>query len=296
MENVRFHPEEEMSYIKNPEKVGAFRNFLSSMCDTFVNDAFGCLHRAHSSIVGVNAPQKAAGILVERELQYIGPIAFNQDQRISLLILGGAKVSDKIALISSLVPRTDRIYIGGAMVLTFMSVYNPNFHLGSSRIEPGCDSHVNNIISAIKDNGTRLFLPTDFKIADSLDDPVRMDTISIHDEFGIPDQMMALDIGPSSIVELDKLVRETPDGGIVLWNGPMGVFEKDPFSAGTRGLVSALSGSTPRITSIVGGGDSASAVNLFGDVSKMSHVSTGGGATLELLEGKILPGLSFLQS
>jgi len=297
MENVRFFAEEETHLASDPEGITKFRRSLSDLCDVFVNDAFGCLHRGHSSVSGIVAREKAAGLLVERELRYLSPIAYNPGQRISLLVLGGAKVCDKIALVANLIPRTDRIFIGGAMVLTFMSVSNPGFHLGASRIDPRGASHVPAILEAIARSGTELVLPTDFVITDSLQSPRKVDVVEVDPAAsGVPEHMMAVDIGPRSGQALARLVSGTPDGGVVLWNGPMGVFEEDPFSGGTRALLSALSSNTPRVTTIVGGGDSAAAAVLFGAAKEVSHVSTGGGATLELLEGRVLPGLAALSS
>lgn len=295
LENLRFHVEEEGSQkvdgkkVKaEKEKVDEFRKQLTSLADVYVNDAFGTAHRAHSSMVGFDLPQRAAGFLVAKELTYFAK-ALENPVRPFLAILGGAKVSDKIQLIDNLLDKVDILLIGGGMSFTFKKVLD-NTKIGTSLFDEDGAKIVPDLIAKAKKNNVKIVLPTDFVIADKFDKDAKTDTVTA--EQGIPDDWMGLDGGPES----RKLFAQTvAEAKTIVWNGPPGVFEFEKFSAGTKSLLdAAVESSSKGNTVIIGGGDTATVAKKFGVTDKLSHVSTGGGASLELLEGKTLPGVAAL--
>ena len=273
LENVRFHPEEEAN---DP----AFAAELASVAELFVNDAFGTAHRAHASTEGVARYLPAvAGFLIEKELKFLGE-ALESPRRPFVAILGGAKVKDKIGVIESLLPKVDALLIGGGMAYTFLKA--KGYGIGKSLLD---ESNLEFARRAV--DSPKIHLPEDTVAAHELteDAPNRVVPAS-----AIPADQMGADIGPATIDAFRKIIASA---GTVVWNGPMGVFELSPFSAGTRAIAQAMAESDA--VTIVGGGDSAAAVEQFGLAEKMSHVSTGGGASLEFLEGKELPGIAALQ-
>lgn len=273
LENLRFHPEEEA----NDEH---FSRELSGLAELYVNDAFGTCHRAHASTYGVAKYLKsAAGFLVEKELKIMGR-AMESPKRPFIGILGGVKISDKIKVIESLLSRVDRLLIGGAMIFTFFAAQGTN--VGKSIVEK------DSIHLAKKFLGNpKIILPVDVVAADKFDMNANSKTV---DADKIPDGWMGLDIGPKTVKNYTEILK---DAKTVVWNGPMGVFEFDKFACGTKKIAEFLS-SLDAVT-IVGGGDSAAAVEKFGYSEKISHVSTGGGASLEFFEGKKLPGIAALE-
>ena len=274
LENVRFHPEEE----KNDP---AFARQLANLADVYVNDAFGTAHRAHASTAGVaDYLPSAAGFLIGKEIEFLGK-AVNNPDRPFVAIMGGSKVKDKIALIDNLLPKVDTLIIGGGMAYTFLKAQG--LEIGKSLLDEASIEYAGQLL---RDNPERLLIPTDFIVAPEFS-PTSPATIVQAD--GIPADQMGLDIGPDSRVTFAKIIEAA---GTVLWNGPVGVFEMDSFAEGTKAVAQAMA-SCKGLT-IVGGGDSAAAVEKFGFADDMSHVSTGGGASLEFLEGKELPGIAAL--
>ena len=274
LENVRFHPEEERN---DPE----FAKRLASLADVFVNDAFGTAHRAHASTEGVaRLLPSAAGFLIEKEIKFLGD-ALSDPERPFVAIMGGAKVKDKIDVIESLLPKVDRLLIGGGMTFTFLKA--KGFEIGKSLLDAESLEYAQRLMA---DNPDKLVLPTDIVIAPEFKEDAGVMIVSAD---SIPADQMGMDIGPESRDHYSDLVRNAKT---VIWNGPMGVFEWDAFAAGTQAIAQAMSQNTG--TTIVGGGDSAAAVEKFGVADRMSHVSTGGGASLEFLEGKELPGIAAL--
>lgn len=278
LENTRFHAGEE----KNDE---ALSKAFARMGDLYVNDAFGSAHRAHSSTAGVTAFLKpaVAGMLMEKELDYLGK-AIADPKRPFVAILGGAKVSGKIDVIEALLPKVDGLLIGGAMACTFFKAMS--LETGTSLVEP---DRVELAASLLERAGFRLTLPHDAVVSSSMDNAAGAHTVK---RDAIPANEAMFDVGPET---MQSYARAIASAKTVLWNGPMGVFEKPPFDAGTRAIADAMAEATAKgATTIVGGGDSAAAVAEAGLESKMSHVSTGGGASLEFLEGKVLPGVAAL--
>ncbi len=278
LENVRFEPGEE----KNDE---ALSKSLAALAELYVNDAFGTAHRAHSSTVGVAKflPQAAAGYLMQKELKYLGA-ALENPERPFTAVLGGAKVSSKLSVISKLAEKVDNLLIGGGMAYTFLRAMHMN--VGKSLVEEDRIKDAKEILKLLIDRDVKWLLPFDHVITDKL----AADGIpQIVTREGIPPDMMAVDIGPSTIEMFENVLRQSKT---ILWNGPMGVFEIMQFSTGTYRMALAISGC--KGTSIVGGGDSVAAINNLGIAGKFSHVSTGGGASLEFLEGIELPGLAAL--
>jgi phosphoglycerate kinase len=274
LENTRFHPEE----TKNDE---AMSKALASLADVFVNDAFGSAHRAHSSTVGVADYLPAcAGFLLEKEIEYLDR-AIEDPKRPFVAILGGAKVSDKIGVIKNLLKKADTILIGGGMANTFLKA--KGFTMGDSLVEEDAVSLAEELM---EEGGGKLVLPVDLVLADAFDNDAKKKTIDAGD---IPSGWRCLDIGPKTVAEFSDLIS---DAGTVVWNGPMGVFEMSNFAKGTFDVAQAVADSNA--ISIIGGGDSASAINQSGLADKISHISTGGGASLEMLEGIVLPGLAAL--
>jgi phosphoglycerate kinase len=273
LENLRFHPEEEAN---DP----GFSKELASLCDLYVNDAFGTAHRAHASTVGMIAfvPQAAAGLLMEKELKYLSMVTQNP-QRPAVAILGGAKVSDKMDVIENLIRIVDRLMIGGAMAYTFIK--SKGEPIGKSLVE---DDKLDLARQLMKDHGDKILLPVDHVVAAELKEGAANEVVET-----IPADQMGLDIGPATI---DLYSHEIAKAKTIIWNGPMGVFEKPPFDKGTVALAKAVAASGA--ISVVGGGDSEKAIKSAGVSDKISHVSTGGGASLEFLAGIALPGVAAL--
>ncbi len=274
LENVRLHPEEEKN---DPE----FAKQLASLADFYVNDAFGTAHRAHASTAGVaDYLPSAAGFLIDKEIEFLGR-AVNDPQRPLVAVMGGSKVHDKIALIDNMLPKVDRLLIGGGMVFTFLKAQG--FEIGKSLLDA---ESVEYAATLLKNNPEKIVLPTDVVVAAEFK-PDSPPTIVSVDK--MPADQIGLDIGPHSSTAFTEVILAA---GTVIWNGPMGVFEMDAFANGTKSVAYAMAESTG--LTIVGGGDSAAAVEKFGYAESMSHVSTGGGASLEFLEGKELPGIAAL--
>lgn len=297
LENLRYHIEEEGSKKVDGQKVKAdkaavekFRKQLTSLADVYVNDAFGTAHRAHSSIVGFELPQRAAGFLLSKELEYFGK-ALENPVRPFLAILGGAKVADKIQLIDNLLDKVDSIVIGGGMAFTFKKVIE-NTEIGNSIFDKAGAEIVPKLVEKAKKNNVQLVLPTDFVIGDEFSQNANVKTVT--DKEGIPAGWEGLDCGPASRKLFAKAVAEAKT---IVWNGPPGVFEIPKFAEGTEALLAdVVKSSEAGNTVIIGGGDTATVAKKYGVVDKISHVSTGGGASLELLEGKELPGVTFLSN
>ncbi|KAF9295937.1 phosphoglycerate kinase [Mortierella antarctica] len=296
LENLRFHIEEE-GKIKDKEgnvtkaseaDVQKFRASLSKLGDVYVNDAFGTAHRAHSSVVGIDLPVRAAGLLMKKELQFFAQV-LEEPKKPFLAILGGAKVSDKIQLIENLLDKVDAMIIGGGMAFTFKKTLE-NVKIGSSLFDKDGANIVQKLVDSAKEKNVKLYLPVDYITADSFSATAK--TGYATDETGIPDGWLGLDCGPESNKIFTKVIL---DAKTILWNGPAGVFEYDAFAKGTKAAMDAVVEATEKgAVSIVGGGDTATAVAKWGQEDKISHVSTGGGASLELLEGKNLPGVAAL--
>ncbi|OLL25828.1 Phosphoglycerate kinase [Neolecta irregularis DAH-3] len=293
LENLRFHIEEEGS-TKNQEgkeieadseMVQQFRRSLTALGDVYVNDAFGTAHRAHSSMVGIDLAQKASGLLMAKELEYFSK-ALEEPKHPFLAILGGAKVSDKIQLIENLLPKVDSLIICGGMAFTFKKTLE-HVKIGQSLYDEAGAKVVKAILEKAKRLNVSIIFPIDYVTADKFDKNAEIGYAN--DEQGIPDSWMGLDCGEKSR-ELFK--RAILNAKTILWNGPCGVFEFDKFAEGTKAtLQAAVEAARTGTTVIIGGGDTASAVYRWGMENELSHVSTGGGASLELLEGKDLPGI-----
>ncbi|MGA7725477.1 MAG: phosphoglycerate kinase [Opitutaceae bacterium] len=298
LENLRFHIEEEgkvklddgTSKKADPAAVAAFRASLSRLGDIYVNDAFGTAHRAHSSMVGVNLPQKAAGFLMEAELKAFAAV-IGSPRRPLLAILGGAKIADKIPLIRNLIDKADEIIIGGGMAYTFKKVMT-GMEIGSSLYDPEGAKIVGELLEKAKARGVSIILPVDYLCADKFD--ANAATRPADDSTGIPREWMGLDAGPKSIALFREAILRAKT---IIWNGPSGVFEFEKFAASTKAMAQAVAEATAHgATTVVGGGDTATAAKKFKVADKVTHCSTGGGASLEYLEGKVLPGVAFLES
>ena len=275
LENTRFHNGEKKN---DPEMAKQ----MAALADVFVNDAFGTAHRAHASNVGVaDYLPAAAGFLLEKEIKYLGQ-AIADPTRPFVAILGGAKVSDKIEVIRNLLTKADAVLIGGGMANTFFKAQG--YAMADSLVE---DEALDTARSLLNEGNTSLRLPVDVVIADAFSDDA---ATQIMDMGSVPDGWRALDIGPETVANYAKVISEA---GTVVWNGPMGVTEFSTFAKGTYALAQAVADSSA--TSIIGGGDSVSAINQSGLADKVTHISTGGGASLEMLEGKVLPGLAALE-
>lgn len=282
LENVRFHKEEEA----NDENFAAS---LAKLCDIYVNDAFGTAHRAHASTEGIahRVSQAAAGFLMEKELRYLYG-ALEAPERPFVVILGGAKVSDKIQVIANLLKSADAVLIGGAMAYTFF--LSRGLSVGKSLVEPDKTDLARQLEATAKETDVSLKLPSDHVIAANPNDGANAKTVSID---ATPADAMGLDIGAATQAEYAEIIKSAKT---VIWNGPMGLFEKAPFDHGTRAVAQAVADATEQnnATSIIGGGDSVAAIHEVGLADKVSHISTGGGATLELLAGDVLPGVAAL--
>ena len=277
LENVRFYNEE----TKNDP---AFAEKLASNADLFVNDAFGTAHRAHASTEGVTKylSPSVAGLLIEKELEYLQN-AVDNPQRPLAAIIGGSKVSSKIGVIETLLDKCDKLLIGGGMIFTFYKARG--LSVGKSLVEEDKIELAKELEAKAKEKGVALLLPTDVVVADNFAPDANAQTVSVDN---IPDGWMGLDIGPDSIKVFQDALA---DCKCVIWNGPMGVFEFDKFAVGTTAIANTLANTGDDTMTIIGGGDSVAAVEKAGLADKMSHISTGGGASLELLEGKELPGI-----
>ena len=281
LENVRF-------YAGETDNDSEFAKQLASVADFYVNDAFGTAHRAHASTAGVTEylSPAVAGYLIEKELQFLQG-AIEAPKRPLVAIVGGSKVSSKIGVIETLLEKVDKLIVGGGMIFTFYKARG--LSVGNSLVEEDKLELAKALEAKAKERGVELLLPTDVVVADKFAPDAEAQTVSID---AIPDGWMGLDIGPDSIKTFQAALA---DCGSVIWNGPMGVFEFDKFAKGTEAIATTLAGLTAGGTvTIIGGGDSVAAVEKVGVAAKMSHISTGGGASLELLEGKTLPGIAAL--
>lgn len=296
LENLRFHAEEEgSSKDKDGNKTKAdkadvekFRKGLTALGDVYINDAFGTAHRAHSSMVGVDLPQKASGFLVKKELEYFAK-ALENPQRPFLAILGGAKVSDKIQLIENMLDKVNSLIICGGMAFTFKKVLD-DMKIGNSLYDEAGAKKVKELVEKAKSKNVEITLPVDYITADKFDANAK--TGYAEDKDGIEDGWMGLDCGDKSIALFKKTIDNAKT---ILWNGPPGVFEMKAFEKGTRATMdAAVAAAQSGKIVIIGGGDTATVAAQYGVEDKLSHVSTGGGASLELLEGKDLPGVSAL--
>jgi phosphoglycerate kinase len=289
LENLRYHAEEE-------DNDAAFAAALADLADVYVNDAFGAAHRAHASVAGIvshfsrpqdlktSGPRAAAGLLMEKELQYLG-MALGDPERPFVAVIGGAKVSDKIEVIESMLGRVDRLLIGGAMAYTFFKALG--MPVGKSLVEDDKQDAARSVVAHAKARGVVLQLPVDHVVADKIDATATTTVIKVGDA-AIGDRM-GLDIGPETSRLYAGLLA---DAKTVVWNGPMGVFEVAPFANGTLAVANAVAAVTG--TTIIGGGDSVAAINAAKVADKMTHISTGGGASLEFLGGAELPGVAAL--
>jgi phosphoglycerate kinase len=274
LENSRFYPGETSN---DPE----FADQLAALADLYVNDAFGAAHRAHATTVGVaERLPAAAGLLMEEEIDYLDKV-LKDPERPFVAILGGAKVSDKLGVIESLLGTADSLLIGGAMCFTFFKAQG--YEIGNSLVE---DDYLEEAKRLMEEAGDRLVLPVDVVVAEAMEEDAESETVPVD---GIPAGKMGLDIGPKTV---DLFSEHISGASTIFWNGPMGVFEIDAFAKGTEGVARAVAESGA--TSVVGGGDSVAAVNKLGLEDRMSHISTGGGASLEYVEGKELPGIAVL--
>lgn len=282
LQNTRYRAEE----TKNVE---TFSAELGSLADIFVNDAFGTAHRAHCSTVGVVSYVKeaVAGYLIGKELKYLGS-AVDNPERPFVTILGGAKVADKLTVIENLLNKADTLIIGGGMAYTFLAA--KGYGIGTSLFDAEKVDYCKNMLKKAEEKGVKLLLPIDCTIAKNFPDPIDADLdVEIVDADKIPDDMMSLDIGPKTA---ELFANEVMNAKTVVWNGPMGVFENPTLAKGTFAVAKALADSSA--VTVIGGGDSAAAANTLGFGDKMTHISTGGGASLEFLEGKELPGIAAL--
>ena len=274
LENSRFYPGE----TKNDEELS---QGLASLADFYVNDAFGAAHRAHATTVGIaERLPSAAGLLMEAELDYLDSV-LKSPERPFVAILGGAKVSDKIGVIESLLEKADTLLIGGAMCFTFFKAQG--YEIGASLVE---DDYLEEAERLMEKAGDRLVLPRDVVVAEKMEDDANTRTVEVDE---IPAGWMGLDVGPETVEFFEERIASART---IFWNGPMGVFEMEAFARGTEGVARAVAGSDA--TSVIGGGDSVAAVNKLGLEDAMSHISTGGGASLEYVEGKELPGVAVL--
>ena len=298
LENLRFHIEEETKVkLEDGSKkaadkaaVAAFCASLTKLGDVFINDAFGTAHRAHSSMVGVALKDKAAGFLMEAELKAFAAV-LETPQRPLLAILGGAKIADKIPLINNLLERANEIIIGGGMAFTFKKEIE-GMKIGSSLFDAEGAKIVKELAVKAAAKGVKITMPVDFVLADKFD--ANANTQVVSDQQGIPDGWMGLDCGPKSIELFDQAIGRART---IVWNGPSGVFEFEKFAGSTKAMAAAIAKSTAAgATTVVGGGDTATAAKKFKVADKVTHCSTGGGASLEFLEGKVLPGVAFLEN
>lgn len=287
LENLRYHKEEEGKGATK-EAIAAFRESLTKLGDVYVNDAFGTAHRAHSSMVGVNHERRASGFLMQKELDYFNK-ALSNPERPFLAIMGGAKVADKIQLIENLLDKVDIMIIGGGMAYTFKKVVF-GVNIGSSLFDPEGAKIVEGLVKKAKEKNVELVFPVDYVTGDKFGADAK--TGAATDESGIPDGVEGFDAGPKSRELFAAAIKKSKT---IVWNGPVGVFEFEIFAEGTKAVAQAVVEATQAgATTIIGGGDTATAAKKNKIVDKVSHCSTGGGASLELLEGKNLPGVAAL--
>lgn len=281
LENLRFHNEETKN---DPE----FAKQLAEGCDVFINDAFGTAHRAHASTEGVThfMNESVAGYLIEKELKYLGE-AVEKPEHPFMAILGGAKISGKIDVIKNLFDKVDTLIVGGGMIFTFYKALG--YEIGTSLLEEDRVAMAKELLDEAKQKNVNLLLPEDVVIADEFNNDAKTQTIKVNE---IPAGWMGLDIGPKTIETFSSAISKSKT---IVWNGPMGAFEMENFSNGTKCIAEELAKVTEQgATTVVGGGDSAAAISIFGLDDKITHISTGGGASLEFLEGKKLPGIEAL--
>lgn len=281
LENVRFYPEEE----KND---AAFCQKLANLADIYVNDAFGTAHRAHASTEGIAklVANNCAGFLMQKELDHL---ALDACERPLAAIVGGAKVSTKLPVIQSLMAKCDKLVLGGGLVFTFLKA--KGLSVGSSMVEEDFVALATQLLEEAKEKGVALILPTDILAADKFDNDAATQVVTVDE--GVPDGWMGLDIGPES---LKTFQTELSECKTIIWNGPMGVFEMPTFAKGTLGIATLLAELTEKgVVTVVGGGDSVAAIEQMNFADRVTHVSTGGGATLELLGGAVLPGVAAIQ-
>ncbi|XP_011499213.1 PREDICTED: phosphoglycerate kinase [Ceratosolen solmsi marchali] len=296
LENLRFHVEEEgksidsdgKKIVASKDEVSKFRMSLNKLGDVYINDAFGTAHRAHSSMLGEGFDIRASGFLLKKELLYFAK-ALDNPERPFLAILGGAKVADKIQLINNLLDKVNEMIIGGGMAYTFLKVVK-NMKIGNSLFDEEGAKIVNDLMTKAEKNNVKIHLPVDFITADKFDENASVGSANL--DSGIPDGWMSLDIGPKTRELFAEPIKRAK---VIIWNGPAGVFEFDNFSKGTKSLMNNVVEATKRnAITIIGGGDTATCAAKWKTEDQLSHVSTGGGASLELLEGKILPGVAAL--
>lgn len=279
LENLRFYAQEEANDAQ-------FAEDLASLADVYVNDAFGTAHRAHASTEGITHHlTSVAGFLLDREIEYLGKM-LEAPKKPFVVILGGAKVSDKIGVIENLLAKTDALIIGGGMAYTFLKAQNIN--IGNSKLEADKISLAQETLKKAKEKNVKIVLPVDHLVVDSIDSPKKIEKTQGE---AIAEGMIAVDIGPKTI-ELFKNVLK--DALTICWNGPLGIFEMDQYAEGTKEVAQFIA--NLKAVTIIGGGDTASAIAKFGLEDKMTHISTGGGASLEFMEGKILPGIAALEN
>jgi phosphoglycerate kinase len=279
LENLRFHKEEEKN---DPE----FSRALAALAEVYVDDAFGAAHRAHASIAGMakffKAGNKGAGLLLNKELDYLSRVLRHPDKPF-VTVLGGAKVSDKIGVIQNLLTRVDTLLIGGGMAYTFLKARG--IEIGKSLVENDKLTLAQDLMNEARNSGVTLLLPVDHVTGDAEKKNPRVDS-------QIPSERLGLDIGPETIAQFSQEIRKAK---MVLWNGPVGLFEVDAYSQGSRALANVLADNSSQLISIIAGGDTVAAVTAAGVADRITHLSTGGGATLEFLEGKDLPGIKALE-
>lgn len=297
LENVRFHLEEEGKGVDaegnkikaSPEDVTKFRESLCKLADVFCSDAFGTAHRAHSSMMGDGYDVKCSGFLVAKELEAFGKVLDTPSKPV-LAILGGAKVSDKIQLIKNLLDKVDKMIVGGGMAYTFLKI-NDGMAIGNSLFDEEGAKIVPEIMEKAQAKGVEIVLPEDFVISSKFGEDGEIKTSTKAE--GVPDGFMGLDCGPESIKKNAETIMASKT---IIWNGPMGVFEMASFETGTKSMMDTMVEATQAgVITVIGGGDTATACKKYDTEDKVSHCSTGGGASLELLEGKVLPGVATLQ-
>ena len=279
LENLRFHPEEE-------ENDDGFAQKLAALCDVYVNDAFAVSHRKNASVVAITrfVPESVAGFLLEKEINYFEKAMKNPDRPL-VAVIGGAKVSSKLAALDNMMTQVDKFIIGGAMANTFLT--SLGYDMGKSKIESDLIDTAGHIMEKAAQRKVKFYLPVDVVVADRFDPAASLKTTPVQE---VPSDWLALDIGPSTSILFSEVLR---DAKTIVWNGPLGAFEMPCFASGTLAVANALAGS--KALTIVGGGDTVAAVHQSGQADKMSYISTGGGAFLELLEGKSLPGVDALK-
>jgi len=284
-DNIRFNPEEEESNIN--EKVISFRQYLTSLCDVYVNDAFGCCHRNHSSIVGIDAKVKSPGFLIEKELYYLRELFRDSKRGITTAIIGGSKIHDKIKLLNNIIPKVNYIILGGGMIFTFLKFFG--IPIGKSLFDKEGFYQIINIVKKADKYNTKIIYPIDFICNNSFSNKGNIIYKTINE--GIPKNYMGLDIGKNTIFNIKKILKKS---NTIIWNGPLGVFEFSNFSRGSREIMECMSKLNNTIT-IIGGGDTTACCMKFNCHRYMTHVSTGGGASLQLISGNILPGIKHLE-